>query len=156
MAETSIIGRPSKYDPNKHPAEVEYYAGEGMTNQEIAASMDINACTINDWMNKYPEFSDAIKRGRKIADDKVEKSLYKRAMGMYVEETKRVDDGNSVRVETTSKYIADTTAMIFWLKNRKPQEWRDKIDHSLSGSVRITSAKELSDDELAKIAAGEK
>jgi len=133
MSETQL-GRPSKYDPEKHPDEVEYYAGEGMTNKEIASSMGINPCTINDWMNKYPEFSDAIKRGRKIADDKVEKSLYKRAMGQYVEETKIVEDGTSKRIETTSKYIADTTAMIFWLKNRKPQEWRDKRVEEVTGA----------------------
>jgi len=132
MAEVKL-GRPSIYDPERHPGEAEYYAGEGMTNQEIASSMGIATSTLSEWMRIHPLFSDAVKRGKQIADDKVEKSLYKRAIGQYVEETKRVDDGSSVRIETTSKYIADTTAMIFWLKNRKPQEWRDKQQTEISG-----------------------
>ena len=129
------VGRPSIYDPEKHPAEAEYCAAEGMINQEIAAYLNISTSTLHEWTQLHEEFASAIKRGKAVADDKVEKSLYKRAMGQYVEEVKTTKEGDTVtKIEKTEKYIADTAAMIFWLKNRKPHEWRDKRETELSSA----------------------
>ncbi len=127
------VGRPSLYDPNKHPSDAECYASEGMTNQEISASLGIGVTTMREWRDKYPEFASAVKRGKKIADDKVEKSLYKRAIGFYVTEEKRVEEGNSVKIETTQKWVNDTSSIIFFLKNRRPDKWRDKRVEEVSG-----------------------
>ncbi len=127
------VGRPSLYDPNKHPIDAEIYASEGMTNQEIAHNLGIGVTTMREWRDKFPEFASAVKRGKKIADDKVEKSLYKRAIGFYVTEEKRIDDGHSVKVETTQKWINDPTSIIFFLKNRRPDKWRDKRVEEVSG-----------------------
>lgn len=131
-------GRPSEYNPDTHPAIAESLARKGFTNTEIAEGLRIATSTLHEWRGKYPEFSDAVKRGKEVADDLVEKSLYQRAVGEDVTETKtiRLADGGS-RVETLNKRVADTTAMIFWLKNRRPEEWRDKQDIEHSGNISI-------------------
>ena len=147
----NAVGRPTLYDPNKHPQEAEYYASEGLINQEIAQSLGIGTTTMREWRDKYPEFEAAIKRGKKVADDKVEKSLYKRAIGQYVEEVKTTSDGDkTIKIEKTQKYISDTTAMIFWLKNRCPDKWRDKKETELTGKdgdpIQIVTG--MSDEEV--------
>jgi hypothetical protein len=97
--------------------------------------------TIQVWINQYPEFSEALKEGKAPADAKVEKSLYQRAIGYKYTEKKviQLPDG-TIRKEVTEKEVApDVTAQIFWLKNRLPDEWRDKsnLEHSGPGGTPI-------------------
>lgn len=133
MAEVKL-GRPLKYDPNFHPIEAERLASEGLINMEIAKGLDISSFTLYAWQNDYEDFSEALKRGKAIADQKVVESLYKRATGFTFTETKHVDDGNSVRIESVVKCVPpDTTACIYWTKNRMGQEWRDKRVEEVSG-----------------------
>lgn len=116
-----------KYDPEVCYL-VEHWTREGLINEEIAKRLGIAVCTLYEWQKKYPEFSEALKVGKQIIDYRVEDSLLKRALGYDVTETKTVvyPDGR-IKTETTIKHIApDTTAQIFWLKNRKPELWRDK------------------------------
>lgn len=129
-------GRPSEYNPDTHPTIAECLARKGLTNTEIADGIGVCPATIQNWLNSYPEFLEAVKRGKQSADDNVEKSLYKRAIGGYIKETKTITnvDGET-RTEVTEKHVADTTAMIFWLKNRRPKEWRDKQEIEHSGTV---------------------
>jgi len=131
--EISTVGRPSKYDPEYHPKEAEYLSSLGIIDLEIAKAFDIVSSTFYDWKRTFPEFSEALKRGKATADQKVVDSLYKRACGTFVTETKRVDDGSSVRIETTEKYVADTTAMIFWLTNRQKEDWKRMQSTEVSG-----------------------
>src|SRR5574344_3130852 len=139
-------GRPSKYDAVFHPLLVESLARNGLINPQIAERMGIATSTLSKWMNDYPEFSDALKRGREEPDEKVESSLLKRATGYrYQEVTKevKVKEGDepelTVTKVVTKELPPDPTSMIFWLKNRRPDRWRDKQDINLSGMVETAS-----------------
>jgi hypothetical protein len=132
MAESNA-GRPTKYDPSYHPVEVEKLAAKGLTNTEIAAALNVATSTIKEWIARHEEFSASIKSGKGDADDLVVKSLFRRAIGEYVKETKTKDDGHSVTIETTEKYVADTMAMMYWLNNRRPSEWRHRSTTEISG-----------------------
>lgn len=125
-------GRPTKYNPEFHPPLVKALAEQGKTVTEICAEMKISTSTFVLWQQNYPEFSIAIKDAREKADEVVESSLYKLATGYEhrVEKPLIVGDGmgesHVETVEYTERLPPNPTAMIFWLKNRKPKEWRDK------------------------------
>lgn len=138
-------GRPSKYDTEVKPRllEIEAWARNGDIDETIAHKLGIAyPSTFCDYKNKYQEFSEALKKGKEVVDIEVENSLLKRAMGYkYTETTKEVvknpDTGEyklTVTKEVTKEVIPDTTAQIFWLKNRKPKEWRDKQDIGIENS----------------------
>jgi hypothetical protein len=84
---------------------------------------------------QHPDFCQALKAGKKVADDRVENALYRRAVGFSHDGVKIFcDKDNGVtQVPFMEQYPPDTTACIFWLKNRRREEWRDKIDHSHEG-----------------------
>lgn len=110
---------------------LEAWARDGLTDEQIAARIGITTSTLYDWKNKYSEFSEALKRGKEVVDIEVENALLKRALGYdYTEErVERSQDGGKKSIKTvqTVKHIPpDTTAQIFWLKNRMPDRWRDK------------------------------
>lgn len=95
--------------------------------------MGISKSTYYEWVNKFSDISDAIKRGKAPVDFEVENALLKRARGYDAEETvsETVTDANGNIVSEKTRIItrhipADTAAQIFWLKNRKPEQWRDK------------------------------
>ena len=114
--------------------KIEGWARDGLINEQIAQNIGITATTLYEWKNKFPEISEALKRGKDVIDRQVENSLLKRALGCEYTETTReaVKDPESgniemrVTKEVTKTVIPDTTAQIFWLKNRKPDKWRDK------------------------------
>ncbi|OAW21629.1 helix-turn-helix domain-containing protein, partial [Staphylococcus epidermidis] len=97
------------------------WARKGLSNKQIAQNMGIHQATFYKWQNKYSEIYDTIKKGKEVVDYEVENTLLKCALGFEYEETKVNSDG------TTIKYIKhvkpNVTAIIFWLKNRKPNEW---------------------------------
>lgn len=112
--------------------KLEAWARNGLTDEQLANNMGINVATLYTWKKKYDEINDALKRGKEVVDIEVENSLLKAAKGYFVDEEKTyISEVNGVvtkRKEITKKYIApNTTAQIFWLKNRKPVEWRDKV-----------------------------
>lgn len=128
-------GRPTKYEEKYHVPWARSLARRGLTIEEIADAMEVAKSTIYEWAKKHEEFSDALTRARSEADAMVEDSLFQRAMGRTVRETKKYvsydANGTSVptRVEQVDKEIPpDTTACIFWLKNRNPATWRDRQD----------------------------
>lgn len=99
----------------------------GFTDKQLADFFDVNESTITRWKQKYPEFCTSIKKGKVVADAQVVDSLYNRALGMEVEEVEVRGDGDNEIRRVTKKHIPpDTTAQIFWLKNRQPELWRDK------------------------------
>lgn len=109
------------------PDKVRAFAECGYTEKEMAAYLGINQGTLERYKNQYPEVIEALRVGKVIPDIKVEQSLYKLAMGYDVTETKTVKLGDVVlRTEVTTKQVQpSTTACIFWLKNRRPDLWRD-------------------------------
>lgn len=117
---------------------LEGWARDGLTDEQIAKNMGISRSTLSDWKKKYSDISDILKKGKEVVDREVENALLKRALGYkYKEVTKeRIEtrDANGVITAVdlkTTKIVEkevspDITAIIFWLKNRKPEEWRDK------------------------------
>lgn len=116
---------------------LEGWARDGLTDEQIAEKIGINPATLYDWKNKYPEISEALKRGKEVVDIQVENALLKRALGYeYTEERIEVSEKDGRKVIQTVKTVPpDTTAQIFWLKNRIPAKWRDKpSEQAASGS----------------------
>lgn len=112
---------------------LEGWARDGLTDEQIADNMGISTSTLYYWKNKYSEISEALKKGKEIVDIQVENALLKRALGYSYSEVTTEKDGNKIKQKITKKQvIPDTTAQIFWLKNRRPDKWRDKppIDDS--------------------------
>ena len=129
------MGRPSKYDAWKDKLEViQGWARDGLTDEQIAHNMGISPATLYDYKNKYPEFVEALKKGKEVIDVQVENALLKRALGYKYDEVTKERNKKGALVTTkiiTKEVHPDTTAQIFWLKNRKPEEWRDKKDIDL-------------------------
>ncbi len=110
---------------------LEGWARDGLTDEQIAKNMGISRSTLYNWESRYCDIFDALKRGKEVADYEVENALFKRACGYrYAEITKKVNPDTQC-LETVSQVEKemppDTTAQIFWLKNRRPDKWRDKI-----------------------------
>lgn len=113
---------------------IEGWARDGLTDEQIAANMGIGYSTLQTWKSKYQDIRDTLKRGKEVIDRQVENALLKRALGYRYKETTRElitdkETGCSELVVTKvveKEVVPDTTAQIFWLKNRKPEEWRDK------------------------------
>ena len=99
------------------------WARNGLTNEQIASNMGIAVSTLWEWRKKSSEISNALKIGKDEADLQVENALYKEAL-----------KGN-------------TTAIIFWLKNRKPKEWRDKIQQEITTESAVKLV--IDNDELS-------
>lgn len=123
------MGRPSKYKPEM-AEQAQKLCKLGATDREIAEFFGVAERTIYDWQSRHAEFSQALKVGKAAADERVERSLYRRATG-YSHEDEKVfcnAEGKVTRAKVVKHYAPDTTACIFWLKNRKPAEWRDQLD----------------------------
>ena len=106
---------------------LEGWARDGLIDEQIAHNIGINVGTLYDWKKKYIEISNALKKGKEVADYEVESALFRRALGYDVEEVvTEITDGKK-HIKKTKKHIpADVTAQIYWLKNRRPDKWRDK------------------------------
>lgn len=118
--------------------KIEGWARDGLTDKQVAHNMNIAESTLHEWKKKYSVLSESLKRGKEVVDRQVENALLKRALGYEFKETTQelTEDGMRVTKVITKKQAPDTTAQIFWLKNRKPQEWRDKQETEISGHIR--------------------
>lgn len=139
---------------------LEAWARDGLTDEQIAEKMDICPATLYNWKLKHLEILEALKKGKDVVDIEVENSLLKRAKGCtVVEETQELminPDTGKRELITTKKVIKeippDTTAQIFWLKNRRPDLWRDKQSMELSGEVASNPFAGLTTEQLIKLA----
>ena len=130
----------AKYKEWVEPEGVEKIRGwarDGLNDEQIAHNMGIHVSTLYTWKKKYSEIDESLKKGKEIIDYEVENAMLKRALGYTVEEKKKtmevVNGEQKQKIETTTKHIAgDVTAQIFWLKNRKPEVWRDRKDMNVS------------------------
>lgn len=135
--------------------KIEGWARDGLTDKQIAENMGVAERTFTDWKKKFSAISAVLKKGKEVIDRQVENALLKRALGYeYVETTKELTDlGLTVTKQVTKQVAPDTTAQIFWLKNRKPQEWRDKKETEVTGNLSVNNPfSDLSVEELRKLA----
>jgi len=118
-------GRPSKFKP-EFVAQAGKLCELGATDAELATFFEVAVSTIEKWRKDHPEFSVTIKDAKDKADDRVERRLFERAMGYEHDETDiRVIGQELVMTPIRKVYPPDTTAAIFWLKNRRSATWRD-------------------------------
>lgn len=117
--------------------KIEGWARDGLTDEQIAHNMGINVATLYVWKKKYNEISEALKKGKEVIDREVENALLKRALGYkYTEITKELTENGLVITKTVEKEVVpDTTAQIFWLKNRKREQWCDRQNIELSKPI---------------------
>lgn len=119
-------GRPTKFNAG-YVRQAELLARKGCTDPEVAAFFDVALSTVSLWKLKHPEFSDALKLGKAEADERVERALFERATGYQHPDVHVSNFQGEVTITPLMKhYPPDATAMIFWLKNRRPDLWRDK------------------------------
>lgn len=127
--------------------KIQEWAMNGARNEDIAHNMGINVSTFYAWCNEHQEFLDALKTAKEVSDIQIENALYKKALGYTVKLAKNfkirevIYDNNGKKIKEEEKLVtaydeqhipADTTAQIFWLKNRKPTIWRDKVEQGIS------------------------
>ena len=132
----------------------EFGSGGRFIGEEVAKKLGISLRSLHNYKTRYPEFLEAVSKSRDIADAEVEAALFKRAIGYkYTEITKEriidksqteADNGELLVTKEVIKSVApDVTAQIFWLKNRRAKEWRDKQDIEHSGNVGVTIVKDV-------------
>ena len=125
----------------------------GATDASLADFFDVTEQTINNWKTSHPEFFESLKAGKAKADAQVAQSLFNRAVGYKAEPELKEDldsNGNVVETTRTTKHVGpDTTAAIFWLKNRKSDVWRDKQHVELTPGLDVNEL-----DGLAEFLAG--
>ena len=111
---------------------IEGWARDGLTDEQICHNIGIHVATICEWKNRFPQLAEALKRGKAPVDQQVENALFRNAIGYDYEETiteiEELAGGKQKKhVRKIKKHKPpDTTAQIFWLKNRRPDKWRDK------------------------------
>lgn len=141
-------GRPTEFKP-EYTEQVELLCALGATDDQLAVFFGKTEQTINNWKKSYPEFFESIKRGKLKTDTRVADSLLQRALGAEWIEQKEVklketkyENGKKVHEEERVEIVdlkkaapPDATAGIFWLKNRRPKEWRDKVDVTHKGDA---------------------
>jgi len=131
--------RSSKFDALKD--KILLMAKFGLTDRQMSEVLDIDVSTINIWKKNNPDFFDELKANKMSADEKVEQSLYLKARGYKCKDTQFASHEGKItdQREYVKFYPPDTTACIFWLKNRQPEKWRDKteVSNNISGSLSV-------------------
>lgn len=142
-------GAPTKYDPINTPKLAYAMALAGRTDAQIADFLEVCEATLNNWKIEHPEFLESLKAGKAEPDDQVEASLFARATGYDHSAVKIFMPANAeepVYAPYVEHYAPDVTAQIFWLKNRRPDRWRDRVEHTGEGGdpivLRIIKASE--------------
>jgi len=147
-------GQPTKYKP-EFENQALVLAEKGFTDNEVAKVFGVCGDTIQNWKKQFPQFFESLKAGKKIADQKVVQSLYQKALG-YSHPEIHISNHQGVVTKTNiiKHYPPDTTACIFWLKNRDQKNWRDKHETEITGkdggplavNVSITKTYKKEDD----------
>lgn len=149
-------GRPSKYQ-SAFVEQARKLCMLGATDREMADFFEVKESTLNLWKLQHPEFSESLKEGKDVADNRVVRSLYQQAIGYEQDEVKIFMPAQAdapVYAPYRAKIAPSTTATIFWLKNRRREDWREKVDHEHSGTVTV-KATDKTDAELLAIATGQ-
>ncbi len=128
------MARPTKFK-EEYKNQVRKMAEFGLIDSQMSIVLGVTEQTFNNWKKSHPQFFESLKAGRDISDDNVEKSLYKKCMGYSHKDTKfatyegKITDSK----EYIKHYPPSDMAMIYWLNNRRPEKWRQRIDHTTGG-----------------------
>lgn len=130
--------------------KIQGWARDGLIEKQIAKNMGVAESTLRNWKNIFPEIAEALRKGKEVVDREVENALYKSALGFMQKVKKPVrireveyDPKNGKKIREVEKWVQveeevyvppQVTAQIFWLKNRKPDQWREKNDLTLTPS----------------------
>jgi hypothetical protein len=119
----------------EYAAQAHKLASLGATDREMAEFFDVSVRTFHRWKHTHEGFADELRLGKEAADARVEQSLYHRAVGYSYDAVKIFQhNGSPVIAEYVEHCPPDTTAAIFWLKNRRPEDWREKSSVEMSGA----------------------
>lgn len=153
MSNKNKGGRPTDYK-TEYAEQAYKLCLLAATDADLAQFFEVSEQTINAWKQVHPKFLESLKRGKAVADAEVADRLYRRAMGyehpdLYITQYQ----GKIVQSEITKYYPPDTTAAIFWLKNRQPDKWRDRQIHELTGKdgQPIKHEVEINDEQYSQI-----
>lgn len=142
------MARPTDYKP-EYCQEAEKLCENGATDAELAEFFEVSDRTIYRWKAQFPEFCQALKSGKAHADERVERSLYHKAVGYTFDSVKIFQHQGAIIEAPYKEHVPpDTTAAIFWLKNRRAGDWRDKTEVHHKHTVQ-----QMSDDDLQRVAA---
>ena len=130
--------------------KIQGWARDGLIDKQIAHNMGVSPTTIREWKKRFPEIAEALRKGKEVVDREVENALLKSALGFMQKIRKPVkikeveyDPKNGRKIRESEKWVQveeeifvppQVTAQIFWLKNRKPDQWREKNDLTLTPS----------------------
>lgn len=122
--------------------KIEGWARDGLIDKQIAQNIGVAYSTFREWVKKFPALSASLKKGKEVVDRQVENALFKSATGYeYTEVTEELtENGMEITKKVTKQVAPNPTAAIFWLKNRKPDEWRDRKETEVSGVLNISDA----------------
>ena len=142
---------------------VEGWARDGLTNEQIAVNLGIGKTTFYKLLSEHVELSECLKKGKEVVDFEVENALLKKALGYEYKEITKEKSLNpktgryemTISKEVTKQVAPDTTAQIFWLKNRKPKEWRERQEVAVSTDT-PNPFKGLSTEELRQLIKNDK
>lgn len=138
-------GRPSKYR-DEFVEQARKLCLLGAKDKELASFFEVSEQTLNTWKTEHPAFLESLKAGKELADATIADSLYQRAKGYsHPEDDIRVVGGAIVITPTIKHYPPDSTALIFWLKNRRPDLWRDKREPEEGGQSLVKAVSDLID-----------
>ena len=142
------MGRPSKFK-RRFIKDAQKLVALGATDKDLADFFNTTERTIRTWKDSEPAFLPALKKAKDNLDAQVEQSLFRRAMGYnHPEDDIRVCDNQIVVTPTIKHYPPSEVACIFWLKNRQPGRWRDKIEHDMTVAGTWTIVSQISPDDL--------
>jgi len=129
------VGRPTKYQADYHPVQAEKLCAKlYATDIQLADFFEVAVSQIYEWKKKYPIFQESIKRGKAVADETIEQSLFHRAAGYSHEDTHITNYyGEVIKTPVMKYYPPEPVACIFWLTNRKRGDWKRNIDNHDSG-----------------------
>lgn len=154
------MAQASAYNEKYHVDWAWSLALKGATDEEIAEAFHISVRTLHRWKKSHPELLTALEEGKDVADAKVKRSLYQRAVGYEAKEVTQIIEQDPAtgkqrvsKTQVTTKHIVpDTMACMYWLNNRSKGEFSQRQEVTLGGSVRTSPMEKLTEDELRSLA----
>lgn len=154
------MAQASAYNEKYHVDWAWSLALKGATDEEIAEAFHISVRTLHRWKKTHPELLTAVEEGKDVADAKVKRSLYQRAVGYEAKEVTQIIEQDPAtgtqrvsKTQVTTKHIVpDTMACMYWLNNRSKGEFSQRQEVTLGGSVRTSPMEKLTEDELRSLA----